>query len=50
MKDIDGDGVLEWLDLSGFNNHGKIYGAQLVQLIKTPARLLPPNRVLASAR
>jgi len=38
VKDIDGDGVLEWLDLSGYNNHGKIYGAQLVQLIKTPVR------------
>ena len=50
VKDIDGDGIPEWIDLSGYGNHGKIYGAQLVQLIKTPARLLPPNRVLASAR
>jgi hypothetical protein len=50
IKDIDGDGIPEWIDLSGYGNHGKIYGAQLVQLIKTPARLLPPNRVLASAR
>jgi len=50
VKDVDGDGILEWIDLSGYGNHGKIYGAQLVQLIKTPARLLPPNRVLASAR
>ena len=50
VKDIDGDGVLEWVDLSGYGNHGKIYGAQLVQLIKTPARLLPPKRVLAPAR
>jgi hypothetical protein len=39
VKDIDGDGRLEWVDLSGFGNHGKIYGAQLVQLIKTPARV-----------
>jgi len=50
VKDIDGDGKLEWIDLSGFNNHGKIYGAQLVQLIKTPARILTPARVLKPAR
>jgi hypothetical protein len=50
VKDIDGDGIPEWIDLSGFNNHGKIYGAQLVQLIKTPARQLAPSRVLAPAR
>ena len=50
VKDIDGDGVLEWLDLSGFNNHCKIYGAQLVQLINTPARALTPARVLSAVR
>jgi hypothetical protein len=50
VKDIDGDGVLEWIDLSGFGNHGKIYGAQLVQLIKTPARVLKPVRVLVPVR
>ena len=50
IKDIDGDGRLEWIDLSGFNNHGKIYGAQLVELIKTPARILTPARVLKPAR
>jgi hypothetical protein len=38
IKDIDGDGLLEWLDLSGFNNHGKIYGATLVELIRRPVR------------
>jgi hypothetical protein len=38
VKDIDGDGVLEWLDLSGFGNHGKIYGATLVKLIRDPVR------------
>jgi hypothetical protein len=38
IKDIDGDGLLEWLDLSGYNNHGKIYGARLVELIRTPVR------------
>jgi len=50
VKDIDGDGRLEWIDLSGFNNHGKIYGAQLVQLVKTPARVLTLARVLKPAR
>ena len=50
VKDIDGDGVLEWVDLSGYGNHGKIYGAQLVQLVKTPARILTPARVLPAAR
>jgi hypothetical protein len=50
IKDIDGDGVLEWLDLSGFGNHGKIYNAQLVQLVKTPARTLMSARRLVSAR
>jgi len=38
IKDIDNDGILEWIDLSGNNNHGKIYGATLVELIKPPAR------------
>jgi hypothetical protein len=38
IKDIDGDGVPEWLDLSGFGNHGKIYGATLVKLIRDPVR------------
>jgi hypothetical protein len=38
IRDIDGDGVLEWLDLSGYGNHGKIYGARLVELIRTPVR------------
>jgi hypothetical protein len=50
IKDIDGDGVLEWVDLSGYGNHGKIYGAQLVKLVKTPVRVLKSTRVLASAR
>jgi hypothetical protein len=50
VKDIDGDGILEWIDLSGYGNHGKIYGAQLVQLIKTPARVLKPVRILKPLR
>jgi hypothetical protein len=50
IKDIDNDGILEWIDLSGYGNHGKIYGAQLVQLVKTPARTLTPARILTPAR
>jgi len=50
IKDIDGDGVLEWIDLSGYNNHGKIYGAGLVELVKTPSRLLTPLRTLQVVR
>jgi hypothetical protein len=50
VRDIDGDGVLEWIDLSGYGNHGKIYGARLVGLVKTPRRLLSPARVLQVAR
>jgi len=50
IKDIDGDGVLEWVDLSGNNNHGKIYGAQLVELVKAVKRVLKPARVLRAVR
>jgi hypothetical protein len=50
IKDIDNDGILEWLDLSGYNNHGKIYGAMLVQLVKPPTRTLAPARVLTPLR
>jgi hypothetical protein len=50
IRDIDGDGVPEWVDLSGNNNNGKIYGARLVQLIKPPARTLSPARALPVAR
>jgi hypothetical protein len=32
VLDIDGDGVLEWVDLTCNGNHGKVYGAQLVSL------------------
>jgi len=47
VKDIDGDGILEWIDLSGFGNHGKIYGAKLVEVIKAPSRILTPARVIS---
>jgi hypothetical protein len=50
IKDIDGDGVLEWVDLSGYGNHGKIYGAQLVELVKAVKRVLTPARVLKAVR
>jgi len=50
VKDIDGDGILEWIDLSGYNNHGKIYNAQLVEVVKTPTRVLTPVRVLSPVR
>jgi hypothetical protein len=50
IKDIDNDNVLEWIDLSGFGNHGKIYGARLVQLIKSASRVIQAQRVLACAR
>ena len=50
VKDIDNDGVLEWIDLSGYNNHGKIYGATLVQLIKSASRVVQAQRVLPVAR
>ena len=46
VKDIDGDGRLELLDLSGNGNHGKIYGATLVQLIKSASRVVQAQRVL----
>jgi len=51
IRDIDGDGVLEWIDLSGYNNHGKIYGgAQLVQPVKSAIRILPKARILKVLR
>jgi hypothetical protein len=50
IKDIDGDGRLEWIDLSGYNNHGKIYGATLVDLYKSPVRTLQAARTMPVAR
>jgi hypothetical protein len=50
VKDIDGDGRLEWIDLSGYNNHGKIYGATLVDLYKSPVRALSSVRTMLVAR
>jgi hypothetical protein len=50
IRDIDGDGRLEWIDLSGYNNHGKIYGATLVDLYKAPVRALSSVRTMLVAR
>jgi len=50
IRDIDNDGILEWIDLSGYNNHGKIYGATLVDLYKSPVRTLPAARTMPVAR
>ena len=50
IRDVDGDGVLELVDLSGNGNHGKVYGATLVEVVKTPARVLAPVRALPPAR
>jgi len=50
VKDIDDDGVLEWVDLSGNGNHAKLYGARLVELVKTPSRILTPMRATPVVR
>jgi len=50
VRDIDGDGVLEWVDLSGNGNHAKLYGARLVEIIKTPSRILTPMRATPVVR
>jgi hypothetical protein len=44
IADVDGDGVLEWIDLSGKNRHAKIYNAQLVELVRQPVRVLARAR------
>jgi len=42
IRDVDSDGVPEWIDLSGNGNHGKIYGPTLTNLRKAPVRKLQP--------
>ena len=50
IKDIDNDEILELIDLSGHENHGKIYGAtprdfyRLERPAKSPLRLAPALR------
>ena len=50
IRDVDGDGILEWVDLSGYNNHGKIYGAVLTQVVKDPITVSPSRRILPVVR
>ena len=51
IKDIDNDGILELIDLSGNGNHGKIYGATLVEHLIVPKRpAQPPLRVSTAVR
>jgi len=50
VKDIDNDGILEWIDLSGYNNHGKIYGATLTKIVKDPISVSQPRRILSVVR
>jgi hypothetical protein len=50
IKDIDNDGRLEWIDLSGYGNHGKIYGATLQQIVLNQKRTLSPERIQTPAR
>jgi len=40
----------KWRDKSGNGNDGTIYGSTLVQIIKTPKRILSPTRVLSPVR
>ena len=45
VRDIDNDGILEWIDLSGYNNHGKIYGATLTKIVKDPISVRQRRRI-----
>jgi hypothetical protein len=45
VKDIDNDGIPEWIDLSGYNNHGKIYGATLTKIVKDPISVRQRRRI-----
>jgi hypothetical protein len=51
IQDIDNDGINEWIDLSGNNNHGKIYNATLQQDSTSPIPgILPVKRLLSPSR
>jgi hypothetical protein len=50
IRDVDGDGILEWIDLSGYNNHGKVYGAVLTKLVKDSVAVSPSKRILSVVR
>jgi len=41
-------GAGKWYDKSGYGNHGTIYGATLVDVIRKPVRVLsPPSRIIS---
>ena len=50
VKDVDGDGRPEWIDLASNFYHAKLYGASLVSLVKAPARVLEAVTVRGVAR
>jgi hypothetical protein len=50
IKDIDNDGILEWVDLSGYGNHGKIYGATLIKLVRDAVAVSTPKRIQSVVR
>jgi hypothetical protein len=50
VRDIDNDGILEWIDLSGYGNHGKIYGATLMEITKNPIAVRMAKRILPVVR
>jgi len=50
VKDVDGDGRLEWINLASNFYHAKLYGASLVSLVKAPARVLEAVTVRGVAR
>jgi hypothetical protein len=45
VRDIDNDGIPEWVDLSGYDNHGKIYGATLMEITKSPITVRTARRI-----
>jgi hypothetical protein len=50
VRDVDNDGILEWIDLSGNNNNGKIYGAALTKVVKDTISVSPSKRILSVVR
>jgi hypothetical protein len=50
VKDIDGDGILEWIDLSGYGNHGKIYGATQMDFSRDLVTVTKFRRILSVIR
>jgi len=50
VKDVDGDGINEWIDKSGYGNHAKIYGATLKDLYELERPAQPPLRLAPALR